>query len=174
MLLASAQDVLLPIAPWKGKGHVGRLVTSSYTEEVWPETTSANFFGVHPDPRQRGQRSPSQSQNKRQRTMGCSGSKAEGGAGGAGSPPGKQAQEGQKDAAAAEIQGAAAAYMKKKSEADFKLKQDAAAADIQGAAAGYLAKKREGEAAKEGEGIMGGIMGIFSQRAAPAAAPAAA
>ena len=51
--------------------------------------------------------------------MGCSGSKAEGGAGGAGSPPGKQAQEGQKDAAAAEIQGAAAAYMKKKSEADL-------------------------------------------------------
>ena len=44
--------------------------------------------------------------------MGCGGSTEAGGAGGAGSPPAKQAQEGAKDAAAAEIQGAAAAYMK--------------------------------------------------------------
>ena len=107
--------------------------------------------------------------------MGCGGSTEASGAGGAGSPPGKQAQEGQKDAAAAEIQGAAAAYMKKKGESDLKAKQDAAAADIQGAAAGYLAKKREADSTKESEGgLMGGIMGIFSQRAAPAPAPAAA
>ena len=96
---------------------------------------------------------------------------------GAGSPPAKQAQEGAKDAAAAEIQGAAAAYMKKKSEADLKKKQDEAAADIQGAAAGYLAKKRAADAEKQEEGgIMGTIIGIFSQREAPApaATPAAA
>ena len=90
--------------------------------------------------------------------------------------PGKQGQEGAKDAAAAEIQGAAAAYMKKKSEKDLALKQDAAAADIQGAAAGYLAKKRAADEkpAEAGGGIIGGIMGFLTPGRAPAAAPAAA
>ena len=95
--------------------------------------------------------------------MGCGGSKPE-------------VNETAKDAAAAEIQGAAAAYMKKKQAADLNAKQDEAAADIQGARASYLAKKRaaaEAAAAPaEDGGLMSGIVGFFSNRA-PAAAPAA-
>jgi len=102
--------------------------------------------------------------------MGCGGSKDAGGSAGGGS--GGDA----KDQAAAEIQGAAAAYMKNKQVAELSKKQDAAAADIQASAAGYLAKKRAEEAKVEsnapaGDGIVGFISGIFSQRAAPAAAP---
>lgn len=101
--------------------------------------------------------------------MGCGGSKD--GAPGS-NVPRKQGQgEADKDAAAAEIQGAAAAYMKKKGGADLSAKQDAAAADIQGAAAGYLAKKRADEAANA-PGIIDGIVGFFSNRP-PAPAPAA-
>lgn len=63
--------------------------------------------------------------------------------------------------------------MRKKSEADLKKKQDEAAADIQGAAADYLAKKRAAEAPAtkdgDGEGLLGGIMGMFSQRDTPPA-----
>ena len=90
--------------------------------------------------------------------MGCGGSK-----------PAASANDAAKDAAAAEIQGAAAAYMKKKEEIDLVKKQDAAAADIQGAAASYLAKKREGDSktadkGEEGSGLLGGIVGFFSNR----------
>ena len=72
--------------------------------------------------------------------MGCGGSSAaDGAAGGMGRPGGKQGQDAAKDAAASEIQGAAADFLKaKKLEAD----RDAAAQDIQNNAAAFLAKKR--------------------------------
>lgn len=82
--------------------------------------------------------------------MGCGGSKEEGGVSGAGSPPKKQGQEGAKDQAASEIQGAAAKYLENK-------KKDAAAAEIQSSAAAYLAKKKEEPAGE-------GIFGWFSQK----------
>ena len=56
-----------------------------------------------------------------------------------GRPGAKQSQDADKDAAAAEIQGAAASFLKaKKVEAE----RDAAAAEIQGSAAAFLARKR--------------------------------
>lgn len=121
--------------------------------------------------------------------MGCAGGKPAGGASAAGTPGKAQAQHGgveaQKDAAAAEIQGAAGAYMRSKKAKQKQKEQkeeagkDKAAAEIQGQAANYLRKKRENAkatadasappAAAEGEGVVGFITGIFSQRA-PAAA----
>jgi hypothetical protein len=80
--------------------------------------------------------------------MGCGGSKgADAGAANVPTKQGQGGEEGAMDAAAAEIQGAAAAYMKKKREADKK--------------------------AEEGSGIMDSIIGMFSQRP-PETAPAPA
>lgn len=112
-------------------------------------------------------------------SQGCGGSKPEDGSSGAGGVPKAQEQgDAAKDAAAAEIQAAAADFMKAKKADDTKKAQDEAAADIQGAAASYLAKKRAAEApapaADSGGGILGGLLGMFSQRDPPSAAPAAA
>lgn len=71
-----------------------------------------------------------------------------------------QGAEQSKDAAAAELQGAAAEYLaaKKKKKAE-----DDAAADLQGAAAGYLASKRAkaAEATAEEEPGFGEQVGTF-------------
>jgi hypothetical protein len=90
--------------------------------------------------------------------MGCGGSKEEGGASDAGSPPAKQAQKKQAtqaelDAAAGEIQKAALGFKQRSEEAKQK-EMDAAAADIQKSAAAYLQQKKEKDAAaKPGEGF---------------------
>ena len=104
------------------------------------------------------------------RSQGCAASSpAEGSTpAGAGSPPAKQEQTTgvEKDGAAAGVD-------------DTKAK-DAAAAELQAAATGYLQKKREASAlapapapaaSDAGIGIIDGLLGMFSQRAAPSPAP---